>query len=453
MHADVTRTTFEPALRYTRVLMQQGRVQLDADFNEQVAMLLHAFRSFARHVVGPHGGPQGDAGFEITPQESSGKLRDLGIGVGCYYVDGLLCENRQAAGDDEAPSYFHQPDLALDPECDEVPDFPFLVYLDAYEQHVPVPADPFIREVALGQADTATRAKLIWQVRTYPLQGGSEIEAIEPSFAGIVAELQPTDGIMVRARRPDDTDDCPCVLAEDARYRGLENQLYRVEVHRGGDASDGDEGGIETSATFKWSRDNGSVIYPIRDIGGAIVTLDHVGRDERSSLRPGDVVELVDDAQADSVESHPLVTVKEVDPVLMRATLSAPPEGNVGDDSRLHPFLRRWDHRVGDPDEGALLGHEGAALILGPNGADRWLDLEDGLQVQFEEEGSYRAGDYFEIPARTATGDVYWRYAGGATVPPHGVAHHYAPLAIVWENIDGIQVSEARRIFQVLPTA
>ena len=35
-------------------------------------------------------------------------------------------------------------------------------------------------------------------------------------------------------------------------YRGVENQLYRVEVHRGGDAEE---------ATFKWSRDNGSVEF------------------------------------------------------------------------------------------------------------------------------------------------------------------------------------------------
>ena len=42
----------------------------------------------------------------------------------------------------------------------------------------------------------------------------------------------------------------PCIVPADAGYRGLENQLYRVEVHRPGDAS---------SATFKWSRDNASV--------------------------------------------------------------------------------------------------------------------------------------------------------------------------------------------------
>src|SRR5205085_11812880 len=35
-------------------------------------------------------------------------------------------------------------------------------------------------------------------------------------------------------------------------YQRLENQLYRVEVHRGSDAQEG--------PSFKWSRDNGSVV-------------------------------------------------------------------------------------------------------------------------------------------------------------------------------------------------
>src|SRR5262249_39626056 len=60
--------------------------------------------------------------------------------------------------------------------------------------------------------------------------------------------------------KPGDANDDPCLIAAEARFRGLENQLYRVEVHRGGlPATDA------TSATFKWSRENGSVIFPIVD--------------------------------------------------------------------------------------------------------------------------------------------------------------------------------------------
>lgn len=48
---------------------------------------------------------------------------------------------------------------------------------------------------------------------------------------------------------PGDKEDV-CITPPDAKYRGVENQLYRVEIHRGGKAG---------LATFKWSRDNGSV--------------------------------------------------------------------------------------------------------------------------------------------------------------------------------------------------
>ena len=36
---DFTRDTFYPLRRFARVFMQQGRVQLDADWNEQVSIL------------------------------------------------------------------------------------------------------------------------------------------------------------------------------------------------------------------------------------------------------------------------------------------------------------------------------------------------------------------------------------------------------------------------------
>jgi hypothetical protein len=63
-----------------------------------------------------------------------------------------------------------------------------------------------------------------------------------------------------------------------------------------------------------------------------------------------------------------------------------------------------------------------------------WIDLEDGVQVWFDQRGSYRTGDYWLIPARTVTADVEWpRDASGQPLlaPPAGVDVHYAPLAWV----------------------
>ena len=90
MKADLTRDTFYPFKHFTRVLMQQGRVQLDADLNEQVSILLHYLRTLAADLIGPAGGPD-DTAFQISPITPP-ITNDFRIGQGRCYVDGILCE-------------------------------------------------------------------------------------------------------------------------------------------------------------------------------------------------------------------------------------------------------------------------------------------------------------------------------------------------------------------------
>src|SRR5690349_1269515 len=90
MKGDFTRDTFDERNRFTRVLMQQGRVQLDADWNEQVSALLHYIQTLAADLIGPYGGPQQDLGFRISSHPALSN--DFFIGAGHYYVDGILCE-------------------------------------------------------------------------------------------------------------------------------------------------------------------------------------------------------------------------------------------------------------------------------------------------------------------------------------------------------------------------
>ena len=71
-----------------------------------------------------------------------------------------------------------------------------------------------------------------------------------------------------------------------ARYVGPENRLYRVEIHSGGEAG---------GATFKWSRENGSVVFPILSISGKQVTLRRMDGDDPLDLEVGDWVQIVDD--------------------------------------------------------------------------------------------------------------------------------------------------------------
>ena len=52
MKGDFSRDTFDAVKHYSRVLMQQGRVQLDADWNEQQSINQYRTTTEARDVIG-----------------------------------------------------------------------------------------------------------------------------------------------------------------------------------------------------------------------------------------------------------------------------------------------------------------------------------------------------------------------------------------------------------------
>src|SRR6266849_7062871 len=93
MKADLTRNTFAPLKQFTRVLMQQGRVQLDSDWNEQAAILLRYMRVLAADLIGPQGGPKDNYGFGLSALPGTPPVTtNFQIGRGRYYADGILCE-------------------------------------------------------------------------------------------------------------------------------------------------------------------------------------------------------------------------------------------------------------------------------------------------------------------------------------------------------------------------
>ncbi|AJC56485.1 DUF6519 domain-containing protein [Streptomyces sp. 769] len=470
MHADLSRITHRPERHYSAVVAQQGRVQLDADANEQTVIQLFQARTLAADLIGAHGGPHGATGFKIDLRGGPHELDDLVIGGGRYYVDGILCDatrprpgtpvptatapkedredEEEADGDaPTAPSvpsasetwtYWDQPDGHRDPERpgDRLPSqFPYLVYLKVWERLVTAAEDPALREVALGAAlpDTAARAKVVWQVLPLPaselgLDGDNPpADDIRTAFDRWAQQAAaPGCRLAARSERPDHADDDPCLVAPEARYRGPENQLYRVEVHEGGTAKD---------ATFKWSRENGSPTFPVDELDGTWVQLASLANDDKLSLHVGDWVEFVDTGYASRGEAAPLLRVAEVDLPGRRVRLSDEPAPGVGRRPELHPFLRRWDHQeagrktVRRGDQPGRLRHGAVPVEEGG-----WLPLEDGVEVYFEAGGSYRTGDFWLIPARTATGGVEWptdRARRPLLQHPSGIVVHHAPLAWV----------------------
>jgi hypothetical protein len=369
-------------------------------------------------------------------------------------------------------TYSTQPDYPVPPDetLETRRTGTFQVYLDVWERQITCVEDDSIREVALGGPDTAARAKVVWQVKlTGPDIGGACLtpRQLRDRLRGGAA------GRLKAMAQQDSQSTDPCIVPPDARYRGAENQLYRVEIHRAGPAwngsSDTETNAKTNAATFKWSRENGSVIFPI--VGAPVVsdgttnvTLETLGRDDRLSLEEGDWVEVQDDAYVLHNVAGKLLQIQAIDRTSMTVTLSGTPDPDV-DPSR-HPLLRRWDHKEGVTAEGGLqLASDGAALIIeGSDGV--WLSLEDGVQIQFQKgppANSYNTGDYWLIPARTATDNVEWPTEPGKdssgnpimvplALPPAGIQHHYAPLALLTLSEGTITSgpTECRKKFETL---
>lgn len=154
MKGDFSRLTYDQEKRFSRVFMQQGRVQLDADWNEQVSIFSESIRSLTADVIGPHGGTT-DTSFKIAPGETG-----FVIQKGRYYVQGIGCTNATDQPFDKQAHY---------PLAEPLTDGKYLVYLDVWERHVTAAEDDSIREVALGGADTSSRGQIVWQVKTLPL--------------------------------------------------------------------------------------------------------------------------------------------------------------------------------------------------------------------------------------------------------------------------------------------
>jgi hypothetical protein len=159
--------------------MQQGRVQLDAEWNEQQDIIAHRAGAEAVDSIGAAGAPKHQAAFgivlkpaDLTPPERD-RVEALGLMAlapgdflltpGRFYVDGTLCE---------VEDYFRlswQPDF---PDAKAIAlqnGEKHLVYLDVWQRHLTALDDEGIREKALGGPDTTTRTKTVWQVKTKPI--------------------------------------------------------------------------------------------------------------------------------------------------------------------------------------------------------------------------------------------------------------------------------------------
>jgi hypothetical protein len=443
---DNSRFTFDPWKNYSGVVMEQGRVQLDSDWNEWHAEIARRVQAGTLDIMGHAAYPATTpAAFQITA--SSGPNTVL-IGCGRMYVDGLLAENHgdpanaqwdpalaELSGSPQSPP---PPSSANTVNFTQQPYYPgaslpteagsYLFYLDIWTRPVTFLEDPNLIDKAVG-VDTTGRLQTVWQVKYMPAGAytcatpDSEI-AYPAGSAGLLSTNvvpNPTVG--------------PCCLTTGAGYTGVENQFYRVEIHKGGPGSDTPSA---ARATFKWSRDNASVATGVTaitsgtDTAGnpaSVLTVMSLGRDQVLGFSPGDWIEILDDWTEFWGIAGILCQIVSVSVSARTVTLTTTvPTG---------PTTRiiRWDQ------SGTVYKVNGTQLepwcdVSATGGAipvpasDTTLVLEDGITIVFSTNssgGSFNVGDFWSFAARTADGmpEIL------IDARPRGLHHHYTKLSVV----------------------
>jgi hypothetical protein len=279
MPSDKARTTYDGAQQYQSVVMQEGRVLLDADWNEAQQIALEETRAEARDFVGPAGTP--DNGYAIALGNLT--ARNLSIGPGTMYVGGI--RSVLAPGS----TYLTQrewiaPD-AIDKSAGVTAE---LVYLELTEDEVSAVEDTALREPALGGPDTAGRLRINQRIRRLPVTTStckSAFDALRDSwnargydFDPGTMELRSRATLKVSFRssgRPANA--CDPVGGEG--YLWPENQMIRVRLIK--------------ADTLVWGFDNASFLYRVTAREGDALTLASRPVDDAHRPRRGQAIELL----------------------------------------------------------------------------------------------------------------------------------------------------------------
>jgi hypothetical protein len=477
MSFDISRSTFRPRKNFLGVVMQQGRVQLDSDWNEWQSEFSRRIQAGTLDTVGRavYSASTPNA-FKITAGTDASGGPTLSIGAGRYYVDGLLAENHgpkaQAAWDSAlaelsgAPAYSTTTAITDYTKQPFLPgavlptdNGPFLAYLDVWQRDVTYLEDPDLIDKAIN-IDTTGRLQTVWQVKLLDLSNLGTTPDCSTDVPAFDALQQPPAARLTNGLVPN-ANSGPCCLAPNTSYTGQENQLYRVEIHQAGAPAAAPAGGYiwplpANTPTFKWSRDNASVetsvsaISTVSTASGSVsqLTVASLGRDQVLGFSVNNWIEITDDAY--ELYNQPGEFFQIATPpssaraiTLNGAVSSHFPLTGGQTNPKLHTRIRRWDQsgKVYQTDSSGNttlwidLNAPGSTGQIPVPPAGTMLVLENGITVSFDlnpeptssDPTVFRAGDYWLFAARTADGSVEQI----TSAPPLGIHHHYAQLSVV----------------------
>jgi len=431
MGSDRARVSYDPSRQWRGVISQQGRVTLEADWNEAAAIASEEDREQLLDVVGPSGTP--DQGYQVTAiKEADGKATGgLMVGKGTVYVGGermeLETEREYAKQPDwvdanrNDPLWVKQMPPASEGDVDEA------VYLLLREQEVGAVEDPALLDMALGGPDTSERLRILQRiVRQSSKQGScsgalSELEKrwkeLGLHFEQETMRLESTARLQVSFNPPPGAA-TPCQPVAQGGYLGAENQLIRVQVAN-----------VEEGAppTLVWGFDNAHFLYRIEPkpevdekADETSITLKNIPVDSYHQPAKGCAVEVLEAAAEISTEDYIAATTGIVTSV---ASAYAPDTRTLTIATALKApttespllFLRVWEETI------AYTG----AVELG----------KTGVTVTLGSKGEYHVGDYWTFAVRPGTpttmSPVYPQRILEQPQPPDGPRLWACPLAVV----------------------
>ena len=463
MGSDRARISYNPGQLYRSVVMQQGRVTLEADWNEAQTIANEQTRREALDFVGPTGTWRSDNGYAISLIPTTGSnppSYDFTIGSGSMYVGG------ERAYLPQNENYSAQPkgdwmDFAQDPDWvapyTSNPGFNEYVYLFLREQEVSAVEDSDLKDIALGGPDTAQRTRLIQHIVRHKTAGTdcpTSLKDVQANWWNPNGyQLNPNDMRVESFGRLEvgfvnTATSSPCDPVAQGGYLGADNQLIRVQISN-----------ASANPSFVWGYDDASFLYEvtIKSLGSSTtpttLTLNTAPVDAEHIPQNGQAVELLLRAAELSNGQYVAAPTGQVFILGSAAftpganTLTLPPGINTsifgaglgGNPNLSQLYLRVW--------QGQSTFTPGTAQAL----TNTVTGVDTGLTVTLTTEASgqsFRIGDYWMFAVRPPIPDrIYPERYTAAPQPPDGPREWICPLAVILWTEDPPVVTSCTNTF------
>ena len=453
MGSDRARVSYNPNQQYRSVVMQQGRVTLEADWNEAEQIASEELRKEALDFVGPAGTP--DDGYKVVLYgQPTNPPYDFYIRSGTMYVGGVRAELLVPVQYSNQPDWLDHghsdPDWVSLASLRQHPPSDEFIYLLLREQEVSAVEDPDLKDVALGGPDTAQRARLLQRIVRLATGGKTCTAGLASAIDKWRSEglwfdpdtMRLTSGSTLRVSYSGQAQTDPCQPIAQGGYVAPDNQLIRVQIS-GTDPLTG-------NPKFLWGFDDASFLYRVDAdpnnpqnliLESAPVDSEHqpVAGQAIEVLRSA--AELSNGGYVAALSGFVATLTQSYAPDTQTVTLPPgvflPPEYLSATQSPPTPlFLRVWEQEVVfSPGTPAALGTTGVQVTIRPPG---------GL--------SFHVGDFWMFAVRPSTPQIVYpeRY-NQSPQPPEGPRLWVCPLGVIdWNEDIGTLAADCRNPFDNL---